>query len=80
MESGAYADVWRILAAALPVLCPEPGERPVHGLDRLIALGLRTARWTGARGAIPEIGELAARPGSSNTVREARALAAQLTD
>ncbi|URN09522.1 hypothetical protein LUW74_43370 [Actinomadura madurae] len=48
VEGGAYAGVWRILAAALPVLCPEPGERPAHRLDRLIALGLRTARWTGA--------------------------------
>ncbi|MCQ0005866.1 hypothetical protein [Actinomadura madurae] len=31
VEGGAYAGVWRILAAALPVLCPEPGERPAHG-------------------------------------------------
>jgi hypothetical protein len=78
VEAGAHADVWRVIAAALPVLCPEPGRRPVHALDRLIALGLRTARWAGARGVIPEIEELAARKGSSNVVREARALAAHL--
>ncbi|TDD31596.1 hypothetical protein E1287_25885 [Actinomadura sp. KC06] len=77
-EAGAYAQIWDVIAAALPVLCPEPGERPVHGLKRLIALGRRTARWSGARGAIPEVEVLAARKGSSDLVREARALAAQL--
>ncbi|TMQ99868.1 hypothetical protein ETD83_17915 [Actinomadura soli] len=77
-DAGAYARIWDVIAAALPVLCPEPGERPVHGLKRLIALGLRTARWSGARGAVPGIEELAARKGSSDLVREARALAAYL--
>ncbi|MGH3241289.1 MAG: hypothetical protein ACRDNL_12990, partial [Spirillospora sp.] len=76
--AGAYAAVWETIAAALAVLCPGAGERPVHGLGRLIALGGKTARWSGARGAIPEVGVLAARKGSSNVVREARALAAQL--
>ncbi|MFI0484014.1 DUF6493 family protein [Actinomadura sp. 9N215] len=77
-DAGAYAPVWDTVAAALPVLCPGPGERPVHGLNRLIALGLKTARWSGARGPIPEITELAARKGSSAVVREARTLAAHL--
>ncbi|WP_396452078.1 DUF6493 family protein [Actinomadura sp.] len=77
-DAGAYAQVWAAVAAALPVLCPGPGERPVNSLDRLIALGRRTARWSGARGAVPGIEELAARKGSSNVVREARALSAQL--
>ncbi|WP_207936455.1 DUF6493 family protein, partial [Actinomadura sp. KC216] len=78
-EAGAYAQVWDVIAAALPVLCPEPGERPVHGLKRLIALGLRTARWSGAHGPIPELEELASRKASSDLVREARALATHLS-
>ncbi|WP_207923986.1 DUF6493 family protein, partial [Actinomadura bangladeshensis] len=77
-EAGAYRQVWDAIAAALPVLCPEPGERPVNSLDRLLALGLKTARWSGAHGPIPELENLAARKGSSNVVREARALAAHL--
>ncbi|MFD0902905.1 hypothetical protein [Actinomadura sediminis] len=77
-EAGAFADVWAVLAVALPMLCPGPGERPVHGLDRLFALGARTARWCGARGAIPEIEALAARKGAAAYVRAARGLAARL--
>ncbi|MEV5824360.1 DUF6493 family protein [Spirillospora sp. NPDC052242] len=77
-EAGAFADVWRVLAATLPMLCPEPGERPVPGLDRLFELGVRTARWCGARGAIPEVEALAARKGSAAYVRAARVLDAQL--
>lgn len=78
MDIGAHADVWRAIAASLPVLCPEPGDRPAHGLDRLIALGLRTARWSNARGRIPELESLAFRKGSTNVAREARALCAHL--
>ncbi|OLT34014.1 hypothetical protein BJF79_34035 [Actinomadura sp. CNU-125] len=78
-EAGAFADVWRVLAAALPMLCPEPGTRPVQGLDRLFELGARTARWCGARGAIPEVDALAARTGSAAYLRAARGLAARLT-
>ncbi|WP_346040558.1 DUF6493 family protein [Actinomadura chokoriensis] len=77
-DEGAHAEVWTAIAEALPVLCPEPGERPVNSLDRLIALGLKTARWSGAQGTIPEVERLAARKGSSNVVREARALSAHL--
>ncbi|RSN68500.1 DUF6493 family protein [Actinomadura sp. WAC 06369] len=77
-EAGAFADVWRVLAAALPPLCPAPGERAVHGLDRLLSLAARTARWCGARGAIPGVEALAARPGSAAYVRAARVLAGQL--
>ncbi|GGV26590.1 hypothetical protein GCM10010182_56650 [Actinomadura cremea] len=78
-EAGAFADVWRVLATALPLLCPEPGERPVHGLDRLFELGTRTARWCGARGAIPEIDALATRTGTAAYLRAARCLSARLT-
>ncbi|HEU5023742.1 MAG TPA: DUF6493 family protein [Spirillospora sp.] len=77
-DAGAYAQVWDVIAAALPVLHPEPGRRALHAHDRLIALGTRTARWAEASGAPPEIEELAARKGSANLVREAAALAAQL--
>ncbi|GAA2141299.1 DUF6493 family protein [Actinomadura napierensis] len=77
-EAGAYAQVWDVIAAALPVLHPEPGRRSLFAHDRLIALGTRTARWAKASGPIPEIDELAGRKGSSNVIRAARALAAQL--
>ncbi|MFB4296335.1 DUF6493 family protein [Actinomadura sp. NTSP31] len=77
-EAGAYAEVWDVIAAALPVLHPEPGRRPPFAHDRLIALGARTARWAKASGPIPEIEELAGRKGSSNLLRAARTLAAQL--
>ncbi|MFA1548672.1 DUF6493 family protein [Actinomadura chokoriensis] len=77
-DAGAYTEVWAAIAAALPIVCPKPGERPVHALDRLLVLGLKTARWSGARGTIAEVERLAARKGSSNLVREARALAAHL--
>jgi hypothetical protein len=78
-DAGAHAEVWAALAAALPALCPGPGERPVNALDRLLALARKTARWSKAGGPIPEVERLAARKGSSNVVREARALSAQLT-
>ncbi len=50
----------------------------MNSLDRLIALGLKTARWSDAHGAIPGIEQLAGRKGSSNVVREARALSTHL--
>ncbi|GAA4241370.1 DUF6493 family protein [Actinomadura meridiana] len=77
-DAGAYPAIWNTIAAALPLLCPEPGQRPVHGLDRLIALGLKTARWSNATVPIPEIKELAARKGTANFLREARTLATHL--
>ncbi|MGI5325948.1 DUF6493 family protein [Actinomadura nitritigenes] len=77
-EAGAYTQVWETIAAALPLLHPEPGQRPPFAHDRLIALGARTARWAKASGPIPEIEELAARKGTSNLLRAARTLAAQL--
>lgn len=77
-DAGAHAEVWTAIAAALPVLCPGPGERPVNSLDRLLALGLKTARWSGTRGPVPQVEQLAARKGTSNVVRESRALSAYL--
>ncbi|WP_433147555.1 DUF6493 family protein [Actinomadura nitritigenes] len=77
-EAGAYAEVWETIAAALPLLHPEPGQRPPFAHDRLIALGARTARWAKASGPVPEIEELAARKGTSSLLRAARTLAAQL--
>ncbi|WP_254716547.1 DUF6493 family protein [Actinomadura sp. WMMB 499] len=77
-EAGAFADVWQVLTIALPLLGPGPGRRPVQRFDRFLELGTRTARWCGARGAIPEIDALAARKGTAAYLRAARALAAQL--
>jgi hypothetical protein len=76
---GAHAQVWRIAAAALPVLLPPPGERPCHGLATFVTLAITVADWCGARGEIPEVRDLAARRGSSGLLREARRLHRQLT-
>ncbi|WP_188197801.1 DUF7824 domain-containing protein [Nonomuraea sp. SYSU D8015] len=73
-RQGAYAHVWRIIAAALPALLPPPGRRPLNGLGAFVALASTTAEWCGARGEIPEVGEAAARKGSSGLLRELRRL------
>ncbi|WP_067457795.1 DUF6493 family protein [Actinomadura macra] len=70
-DAGAHADVWAIIAAALPAALPAPGTRAPAGLPDLIALGTRTAELGGARGAIPALEVVASRRGSSRLVKEA---------
>ncbi|QXJ20493.1 hypothetical protein AGRA3207_001217 [Actinomadura graeca] len=78
-DAGAHADVWAIIAAALPALLPAPGARAPAGLPDLIALGTRTAELGGARGAIPALEAVASRRGSSRLVQEAAHLHRTLT-
>ncbi|CAL9330576.1 DUF7824 domain-containing protein [Streptomyces sp. enrichment culture] len=69
VQAGAYATVWAVLSAALPPLLR--GTAP-HGLSALLSLAAECAERSGAHAGIPEIDELAARPGSSQLVRQAR--------
>ncbi|WP_432037071.1 DUF6493 family protein [Streptomyces cucumeris] len=69
VRTGAYATVWAVLSAALPPLLN--GGAP-HGLPALLTIAADCAERSGARGAIPEINELAARSGSSQMVKQAR--------
>ncbi|MCK2218669.1 DUF6493 family protein [Actinomadura sp. ATCC 31491] len=78
-RGGAYEQVWRIAAAALPVLLPRPGERPHNGLARFVALAASAAEWSGARGELPEVRAAAARKGTSDLLRETRRLHDHLT-
>ncbi|QLY33808.1 DUF6493 family protein [Nocardia huaxiensis] len=73
-RAGAAAALWPVFAVALPALIP--AARP--GLPDLIALATQSAAAAGAWQPIPEITELAGRPGSSRIVREAKRLHAQL--
>jgi len=71
---GAAGHVWRIAAAALPGLLPAPGERPRNGLARFVAAAHAAAEWSGARGVLPEVRDMAARRGGSDLLREVRKL------
>ncbi|PSM43202.1 hypothetical protein C6Y14_13755 [Streptomyces dioscori] len=70
-ETGAYATVWAVLAAALPGLLR---DTPVRGLAELLALAVECASRCGARGEITEVTATAARKGSSLLVKNARLL------
>ncbi|MGA5700526.1 DUF6493 family protein [Peterkaempfera bronchialis] len=70
-RTGAYGTVWSVLAAALPGLLTGP---PVRGTGDLLSIAGDCARRSGARGALPEVSALAARPGSARLVKEARQL------
>jgi hypothetical protein len=69
VRTGAYATVWAVLSAALPLLLT--GEAP-HGLPAVLTIAAECAERPGARKAIPKINELAARSGSSQLVKQAR--------
>ncbi|QFG20626.1 DUF6493 family protein [Actinomadura sp. WMMB 499] len=78
-DAGAHAGVWPVVAAAIPLLLPEPGTRAPSGLPDLIALGTRTAETVRARETVPGLAEVAARGGSSRLVQEAARLHRTLT-
>ncbi|MGW6013910.1 hypothetical protein [Streptomyces sp. NPDC055210] len=70
-ETGAYATVWSVLAAALPGLLR---DTPVRGVGDLLALAVECVSRCGAKDAIPEVTTTADRKGSSLLVRNARLL------
>ncbi|MGA5757144.1 DUF6493 family protein [Nonomuraea bangladeshensis] len=77
--AGAHAEVWAVLAEALPALLPRPGERPRAGLGELLAVAARAATLAGARGEVAGLADMAARKGSSRVLYEARHLHETLT-
>lgn len=74
-RTGAYATVWAVLSGALPGLLA--GEAAASSAA-VLTLAAECAERSGLRGAIPEIDELAARPGSSQRVKQARRIQAAL--
>jgi hypothetical protein len=69
-RAGASRAVWEVVAAAVPRLLP-PAPR---GLPDLLELATGVASEIGARGEVPGLAEMAARPGSTRLAREARRL------
>ncbi|MCA1278331.1 DUF6493 family protein [Saccharopolyspora sp. 7B] len=70
-DTGAYRTTWCVLAAALPGLLG--GDIP-RDSARLLALATECAARCGATGEIPAVAEVAARKGSTQLVKSARAL------
>ncbi|GIE31259.1 hypothetical protein Ait01nite_043040 [Actinoplanes italicus] len=73
-RSGASAAVWELLAAALPPLLPTK----VRGVPDLLELATQVAVTLGARTEIPGLADIAARPGASRLVQEAKRLQSTL--
>ncbi|MEU9376086.1 DUF6493 family protein [Streptomyces sp. NPDC048255] len=73
--AGAYATLWAVLAEVLPVLLPS-----VRGAGEVLAVAAECAERCGAVGPLPAgVATVAARPGSSRLVAEARRLSAALS-
>ncbi|RJL33984.1 hypothetical protein D5H75_05505 [Bailinhaonella thermotolerans] len=79
VHAGAHAQVWAMLAAALPGLLPAQGEKARAGLADLLALASSAAALSGARGEVPALAAFASRRGSSRAAEAARALHRLLT-
>lgn len=80
--NGTHQHMWRALAAALPSLLPAPparNGRPTTAHTDLVALAVRLARRSEARGEIPGLAAFAAANGSSRILGHARALHEQLS-
>ncbi|MFB6811883.1 DUF6493 family protein [Streptomyces sp. NPDC056387] len=76
--TGAYATTWAVLAQALTPLLA--GDGPTRGTGELLAVAAECVERCGAYGPAPAgLAEAAARPGSSQLVRQARRLRAALT-
>ncbi|WP_328497766.1 DUF6493 family protein [Streptomyces sp. NBC_00414] len=80
--TGAYATVWSILGAALPVLLAGPaadGSAPAaRGMGELLAVAAECAERSGAHGDVEHLAQVAERSGSSRFVTQARRLRATL--
>jgi hypothetical protein len=77
-RSGAAAQTWEVVAAALPPLISPSIERPPQGLADLIGLAVELVQLLHPTADIPHLADVAARRGSSRTVTEARRLIAGL--
>ncbi|GAA0823093.1 hypothetical protein ACFQVD_34215 [Streptosporangium amethystogenes subsp. fukuiense] len=78
-DAGGHHEVWRILRALLPGMLPGEGRRITVTHTELVAFAADVARWTGARGEIPVVGEFARSRRTIRFVHECRRLHAQLT-
>ncbi|GAB3904363.1 hypothetical protein GCM10027612_72210 [Microbispora bryophytorum subsp. camponoti] len=78
-DAGGQHEVWRILRTLLPGMLPGEGQRATVTHSQLVAFAADVARWTGARGEIPVIGEFARSRRTTRFVHECRRLHAQLT-
>ncbi|MEU8860373.1 DUF7824 domain-containing protein [Streptomyces umbrinus] len=80
--TGAYATVWEILRAALPVLladlATDGAAASARGFGELLAVAAECAERTGARGYMAHLAQAADRRGSSRLVTQARRLHATL--
>ena len=74
--TGAYATVWSVCRGALPGLLE--GEPVARGVGKLLTLAVECVLRCGASGEIPQVTTVAARRGSSELVKSARALVAAL--
>lgn len=79
LASGAHAQLWPVLATALPALLPAPGDKPRAGLGDLLTVAADAATLSGGTGDIPGLDHVAARKGTSRVVEEARRLHRHLT-
>ena len=73
-RSGATAEVWAIVAAAIPGLVPSAGQRPPRGLPDLLALGADVAGTLSGCPTIPALAAITRRGGSSHLVTQSRRL------
>ncbi|MGW3348844.1 hypothetical protein ACWDA3_36580 [Nonomuraea rubra] len=78
-DAGGHHEVWRILRTLLPAMLPGEGRRITVTHADLVAFAADVARWTGARGEIPVVGEFARSRRKIRLVHECRRLHAQLT-
>ncbi|GAB3456848.1 DUF6493 family protein [Streptomonospora sediminis] len=70
-ETGAYATVWSVLEAALPPLLR---DTPHRAAGSFLVLAVDCASRCGATGPIPEVDAVAARKGTTKTIKNARLL------
>ncbi|MEV4378781.1 DUF6493 family protein [Streptosporangium sp. NPDC049644] len=71
---GTHREAWAMIAAALPGLLAVSGGRPPKELVDFLAFARRVARRAKATGEIPEVTAVARRKGSTQVIRECRAL------
>ncbi|MCX5380443.1 hypothetical protein [Streptomyces sp. NBC_00091] len=74
VAAGAYATLWAVLAEVLPALLPS-----ARGAGEILAVAAECVERCGATGPVPEgVAAVAARPGSSRLVAQARRLSCAL--